>query len=62
MGLGEWDLGNNAVLSLNTWLRMMYCLQTVHKPACVILNIWRHNEGESLALLQEEGLTYNTGI
>ena len=30
-------LGDNGVFSLNTWLRMVYCLQTIHEPACVIL-------------------------
>ena len=29
--------GNDAVFSLNTWLRTIYCLQTIHEPACVIL-------------------------
>ena len=26
--------------SLNTWLRMIYCLQTIHEPACVILTLF----------------------
>ena len=33
-------LGNDAVFSLNTWLRMIYCLQTIHEPACVILKLF----------------------
>ena len=32
---------NNAVFSLNTWLRTIYCLQTIHKPACVILTLFQ---------------------
>ena len=31
--------GNDAVFSLNTWLRMIYYLQTIHEPACVILTL-----------------------
>ena len=37
-GNGFW---NDTVFSLNTWLRMMYCLQTIHKPACVILTLFQ---------------------
>ena len=37
---GKW-LGNDAVFSLNTWLRTIYCLQTIHKPACVILTLFQ---------------------
>ena len=33
--------GNDAVFSLNTWLRMIYCLQTIHEPACVILTLFQ---------------------
>ena len=33
-------LGNDAVFSLNTWLRTIYCLQTIHEPACVILTLF----------------------
>ena len=33
--------GNDAVFSLNTWLRTMYCLQTIHKPACIILTLFQ---------------------
>ena len=36
---GKW-LGNDAVFSLNTWLRTIYCLQTIHEPACVILTLF----------------------
>ena len=32
--------GNDAVFSLNTWLRTIYCLQTIHEPACVILTLF----------------------
>ena len=31
---------NDAVFSLNTWLRMIYCLKTIHEPACVILTLF----------------------
>ena len=31
----------NAFCSLNTWLRMIYCLQTIHEPACVILTLFQ---------------------
>ena len=31
------DLGNYAVFSLNT----IYCLQTIHKPACIILTLFQ---------------------
>ena len=33
--------GNDAVFSLNTWLRTIYCLQTIHEPACVILTLFQ---------------------
>ena len=33
--------GNDALFSLNTWLRTIYCLQTIHKPACVILTLFQ---------------------
>ena len=33
--------GNDAVFSLNMWLRMIYCLQTIHEPACVILTLFQ---------------------
>ena len=33
--------GNDAVFSLNTWLRKIYCLQTIHEPACVILTLFQ---------------------
>ena len=33
-------LGNDAVFSLNMLLRMIYCLQTIHEPACVILTLF----------------------
>ena len=33
-------LGNNAVFSLNMWLRTIYYLQTIHEPACVILTLF----------------------
>ena len=33
--------GNDAVFSLNTWLRRMYCLQTIHEPTCVILTLFQ---------------------
>ena len=33
---------NDAVFSLNTWLRMIYCLQTIHEPACVILTLFQY--------------------
>ena len=29
--------GNDAVFSLNTWLRTIYCLQTIHQPAIFTL-------------------------
>ena len=32
--------GNDAVFSLNTWLTI-YCLQTIHEPACVILTLFQ---------------------
>ena len=35
-------LGNDAVFSLNTWLRMTYCLQTIHEPVCVILTLFQY--------------------
>ena len=35
-------LGNDAVFSLNTWLRTIYCLQTIHEPACVILTLFQY--------------------
>ena len=35
-------LGNDAFFSLNTWLRMIYCLQTIHEPACVILTLFQY--------------------
>ena len=35
-------LGNDAVFSLNTWLRTIYCLQTMHEPACVILTLFQY--------------------
>ena len=31
--------GNDAVFSLNMWLRTIYCLQSIHEPACVILTL-----------------------
>ena len=33
--------GNDAVFSLNMWLRMIYCLQTIHEPACVIFTLFQ---------------------
>ena len=33
--------GNDAVFSLNTLLRTIYCLQTIHEPACVILTLFQ---------------------
>ena len=33
--------GNDAVFSLNMWLRTIYCLQTLHEPACVILTLFQ---------------------
>ena len=33
--------GNDAVFSLNMWLRTIYCLQSIHKPACVILTVFQ---------------------
>ena len=33
--------GNDAVFSLNMWLRMIYCLQSIHEPACVILTLFQ---------------------
>ena len=35
------DWGNDTVFSLNTWLTMIYCLQTIHEPACVILTLFQ---------------------
>ena len=35
-------LGNDALFSLNTWLRTIYCLQTIHEPACVILTLFQY--------------------
>ena len=35
-------LGNDVVFSLNMWLRMIYCLQTIHEPACVILTLFQY--------------------
>ena len=32
---------NDAVFSLNLWLRTIYCLQTIHKPACIILTLFQ---------------------
>ena len=44
VGTWEWTLGNglsnDAFFSLNRWLRMIYCLQTIHEPACVILTLF----------------------
>ena len=31
----------NAFFSLNTWLKTIYCLQTVHEPACSILTLFQ---------------------
>ena len=33
-------LGNDAVFLLNAWLRLIYCLQTIGEPACVILTLF----------------------
>ena len=33
--------GNDAVFSLNMWFRTIYCLQTIHEPACVILTLFQ---------------------
>ena len=33
--------GNDAVFSLNMWLKMIYCLQSIHEPACVILTLFQ---------------------
>ena len=33
--------GNDAVFSLNMWLRTIYCLQSIHEPACVILTLFQ---------------------
>ena len=33
--------GNDAVFSLKTWLRTIYCLQTIHEPACVIFTLFQ---------------------
>ena len=33
--------GNDAVFSLNILLRKIYCLQSIHKPACVILTLFQ---------------------
>ena len=35
-------LGNDVVFSLNMWLRMIYCLQTIKEPACVILTLFQY--------------------
>ena len=35
-------LGNDVVFSHNTWLRTIYCLQTIHEPACVILTLFQY--------------------
>ena len=37
---GNFGLGNDAFFSLNTRLRTLYCLQTNHKPECVILTLF----------------------
>ena len=34
-------LGNDAIFSLNTCLRTIYCLQTIQEPACVILTLFQ---------------------
>ena len=33
--------GNDAVFSLKTQLRTIYCLQTIHEPACVFLTLFQ---------------------
>ena len=35
-------LENDAVFSVNTWLRTIYCLQTMHEAACVILTLFQY--------------------
>ena len=35
-------LRNDVVFSLNTWLRMIYCLHTIDEPACVILTLFQY--------------------
>ena len=35
----HWE--NDAVFSLNTLLRTIYCLQTIHEPACVIFTLFQ---------------------
>ena len=32
--------GYDAVFSLNMWLRVIYCLQSIDKPTCVILTLF----------------------
>ena len=34
--------GNDAVFSLNMWLRTIYCSQTILEPACVILTLFQY--------------------
>ena len=46
MSLGSWETFSvgwlqKCIFSLSTWLRMIYCLQTIHEPACVILTLFQ---------------------
>ena len=46
MSLGSWETFSEGwlqkcIFSLSTWLRTIYCLQTIHEPACVILTLFQ---------------------
>ena len=43
---GSWETFSvgwlqKCIFSLSTWLRTIYCLQTIHEPACVILTLFQ---------------------
>ena len=46
MSPGSWETFSvgwlqKCIFSLSTWLRTIYCLQTIHEPACVILTLFQ---------------------
>ena len=50
-----WKSVNNwlqkCIFSLSTWLRMIYCLQTIHESACVILTLFQFLPNSLICIL-----------